>query len=185
MDMSSFSLVITFFSPSQSCTSVTHEKHPLERSDSWGASLVVGGGGGHKVSGVFKHPKHSFSKTVSRVEVFFFLKRRLIVFVRTDENGGFPKRSFHTCQTAKGKGCYSISSVLSFRVAEQKRLAYATCVRVFFRKRRKNSPLSNIFGYVWPWTRRNFHSVVYRDSLLSSTLSGLFSEAPTHRAPYS
>ena len=74
MDMSSFSLVITFFSPSQSSTSVTHEKHPLERSDSWGASRVVGvgGGGSHKVNVVFKHPKYSFSKTVSRVEFFFF-----------------------------------------------------------------------------------------------------------------
>ena len=67
MDMSSFSLVITSFSPSQLYTSVTHEKHPLER------SRVVGrGGGGHKVNGVFKHPKYSFSKTVSRVEFFFF-----------------------------------------------------------------------------------------------------------------
>ena len=119
MDMSSFSLVITSFSPSQLYTSVTHEKHPLER------SRVVGrGGGGHKVNGVFKHPKYSFSKTVSSVEFFFFfLKRGLIVFVWTDENGGFPKRSFHACHTAKGKGCYSISFVISFRVAGQKRLA--------------------------------------------------------------
>ena len=114
IDMSSFSLVITSFSPSQSYTSVTHEKHPLERGG-WG-------GGGHKVNGVFKHPKYSFSKTVSRVD-FFFLKRRLIVFVWTDENGGFPKRSFHARHTAKGKGCYSISFVISFRVAGQKRLA--------------------------------------------------------------
>ena len=30
------------------------------------------GGGGHKVNGVFKHPKYSFSKTVSRVDFFFF-----------------------------------------------------------------------------------------------------------------
>ena len=68
MDMSSFSLVITSFSPSQLYTSVTHEKHPLERSRVVGR----GGGGGHKVNGVFKHPKYSFSKTVSRVEFFFF-----------------------------------------------------------------------------------------------------------------
>ena len=156
-----------------------NEVTPEEQVELWGW------GGSHKVNVVFKHPKYSFSKTVSRVEFFFFLERRLIVFVWTDENGGFPKRSFHTCHTAKGKGCYSISFAISFRVAGQKRLAYATCVRVFFRKRRKNSPLSNIFGYVWTWTRRNFHSVVYRDSLLSLTLSGLFSEAPTHRAPYS
>ena len=65
IDMSSFSLVITSFSPSQSYTSVTHEKHPLERGGE-------GGGGGHKVNGVFKHPKYSFSKTVSRVDFFFF-----------------------------------------------------------------------------------------------------------------
>ena len=119
MDMSTFSLVITSFSPSQSYTSVTHEKHPLERSRVVGR----GGGGGHKVNGVFKHPKYSFSKTVSRVEFCFFFKRGLIVFVWRDENGGFPKRSFHACHTAKGKGCYSISFVISFRVAGQKRLA--------------------------------------------------------------
>ena len=148
-------------------------------------SSCGGGGAGVTRYVVFSSTRNTVFPKRSPEWRFFFLKRRLIVFVRTDENGGFPKRSFHTCQTAKGKGCYSISSVLSFRVAGQKRLAYATCVRVFFRKRRKNSPLSNIFGYVWPWTRRNFHSVVYRDSLLSSTLSGLFSEAPTHRAPYS
>ena len=122
MDMSSFSLVITSFNPSQSYTSVTHEKHPLERSDFLRSKSSCGGGGGHKVNGVFKHPKYSFSKTVSRVD-FFFLKRRLIVFVWTDENGGFPKRSFHACHTAKGKGCYGISFVISFRVAGQKRLA--------------------------------------------------------------
>ena len=63
---------------------------------------------------------------------FFFLKRGLIVFVWTDENGGFPKRSFLACHTAKGKGCYSISFVISFRVAGQKRLAYKLSVYAYF-----------------------------------------------------
>ena len=188
MDMSSFSLVIIFFRSSRSYTSVTHEKHPLERSDSWGASRVRGGGGGggvHKVNGVFRHPKHSFSKTVSRVEFFFFLKRRLIVFVWTDENGGFPKRSFHTYHTAKGKGCYSISFVISFSCGRAKTIGIRyVCTRIFSKTEKNISVVKN-FRYVWTWTRPNFHGVVNRDSLLSSTLSGLFSEAPTHRAPYS
>ena len=72
MDMSNFSLVITSFSPSQSYTSVTHEKHPLERSDFLRSKSSCRGRGGHKVNGVFKHPKYSFSKTVSRVDFFFF-----------------------------------------------------------------------------------------------------------------
>ena len=157
-----------------------NEVTPEEPVELWG----WGGGGESQGKCCFQAPEIQFFQNGLQSGVFF-LKRRLIVFVWTDENGGFPKRSFHTCHTAKGKGCYSISFAISFRVAGQKRLAYATCVRLFFRKRRKNSPLSNIFGYVWTWTRRNFHSVVYRDSLLSLTLSGLFSEAPTHRAPYS
>ena len=33
--------------------------------------------------------------------VFFFFKRRLIVFVSMDENGGFRKRSFHKCHIGR------------------------------------------------------------------------------------
>ena len=76
---------------------------------------------------------------------FFFLKRRLIVFVWTDENGGFPKRSFHTYHTAKGKGCYSISFVISFSCGRAKTIGIRyVCTRIFFWKRRKISPLSKI-----------------------------------------
>ena len=73
MDMTSFSLVITFFSPSQSCTSVTHEKHPLERSDSWGASRVVGRGGGESQGKCcFQAPEIQFFQNGLQSGVFFF-----------------------------------------------------------------------------------------------------------------
>ena len=44
-----------------------NEVTPEEQVELWGW-----GGGSHKVNVVFKHPKYSFSKTVSRVEFFFF-----------------------------------------------------------------------------------------------------------------
>ena len=79
----------------------------------------------------------------------FFLKRRLIVFVWTDENGGFPKRSFHTCHTAKGKGCYSISFVISFSCGRAKTIGIRyVCTRIFSKTEKNISVVKN-FRYVW------------------------------------
>ena len=67
MDMSTFSLVITSFSPSQSYTSVTHEKHPLER------SRVVGrGGGGSQGKWCFQAPEIQFFQNGLQSGVLFF-----------------------------------------------------------------------------------------------------------------
>ena len=93
-----------------------NEVTPEEQVELWG------GGGGSQGKWCFQAPEIQFFQNGLQ-SGFFFLKRRLIVFVWTNENGGFPKRSFHACHTAKGKGCYGISFVISFRVAGQKRLA--------------------------------------------------------------
>ena len=73
-----------------------------------------------------------------------FQKRRTFVYLWTDENGGFLIRHdvMHHILIAPRmlcEGCYRISSVLDWR----KRFEYATCGRVFFRKRKgKKSPVS-------------------------------------------
>ena len=99
--------------------------------------VELGGGGRvHKVNGVFRHPKHSFSKTVSRVEFVFFLKVGLsFSYGRTKTEAFQNDHSIHVIQR-KVRDATVFHSLYRFRVEGQKRLAYATCVRVFFRKRR-------------------------------------------------
>ena len=145
MDMSSFSLVIIFFSPSRSYTSVTDEKHPLERSDSWGASRVGGGGGGgSQGKWCFQAPETQFFQNGLQSGVFFFLNVGLsFSYGRTKTEAFQNDHSIHVIQR-KVRDAIVFHSLYRFRVEGQKRLAYATCVRVFFRKRRKISSLSKI-----------------------------------------
>ena len=92
----------------------------------------------------FRHPKHSFSKTVSRVEFFFKTSAyRFRMDGRTKTEAFQNDHSMHVLQR-KVRDAIVFHSLYRFRVEGQKRLAYATCVRVFFRKRRKISPLSKI-----------------------------------------
>ena len=72
MDMSSFSLVITSFNPSQSYTSVTHEKHPLERSDFLRSKSSCGGGGGSQGKWCFQAPEIQFFQNGLQSGFFFF-----------------------------------------------------------------------------------------------------------------
>ena len=109
------------------------------------------GGGGESSQGkwCFQAPETQFFQNGLQSGVCFFFKSRLIVFVWTDENGGFPKRSFHTCHTAKGKGCYSISFVISFSCGRAKTIGIRyVCTRIFSKTEIKISVVKN-FGYVW------------------------------------
>ena len=80
-----------------------------------------GGGGASQGKWCFQAPETQFFQNGLQSGVSFFLKRRLFVSAIV----------FH--------------SLYRFRVEGQKRLAYATCVRVFFRKRRKNLRCQNFW----------------------------------------
>ena len=97
----------------------------------------------HKVNGLFSTRTQFFENGLQ--SGFFFLLRTPLIR-----------------HTAKGKGSYGISFVIIVFAWKGKN----SCVHVFFRKRRKKSPYSKIFGYVWTWTRPNYHIAVY---LLPST----------------
>ena len=112
--------------------------------------VELGGGmGGSQGKWCFSGTRNTVFPKRSPEWSFFFLKRRLIVFVWTDENGGFPKRSFHTCHTAKSKGCYSISFVISFSCGRAKTIGIRyVCTRIFSKTEKNISVVKN-FGYVW------------------------------------
>ena len=110
--------------------------------------------------------KVSFQKTLSRVKIF--LKRRLFVYLSTDENGGFRIRWCHTWKihhfkfiiknTSWHDAC-SIWYVVVFRSCSpfcmdpRKWLEYAKCSCAFFWKRKKIFVFKNIrttvYGAKW------------------------------------
>ena len=109
------------------------------------------------VSGKNGHRKRIFSKTLSRVEIFW--KRRLFVYMWTDVNGGFRIRWCYTSKIHHFK-------YISMTHAQSGMPSYFDRFRVFvwtcendsntprvdahlFENGKKKSPLSKISGYAW------------------------------------
>ena len=156
------------------------------RNTLWNEVELWGGEGGSQGKWCFQAPEIQFFQNGLQSGVFFFFWNVGLSFScgRTKTEAFQNDHSMHVIQR-KVRDAIVFHSLYHFVWQGKNDWHKLSVYAYFFENGEKNSPLSNIFGYVWTWTRRNFHSVVYRDSLLSSTLSGLFCEAPTHRAPYS
>ena len=156
MDTSISSLVIMpFFSGSRSYTSVTYERRPQKRSDVARLRRRSSGGGG----------RPHFSRYFWKWRVFFFVlaflpqgKRCFQAETQSFKNGlqrgDFLKTpAYRFC--AEGKGCYRISSVISFSCARAKTGHTLHVYANFFENGEKKYPFFP-FRYARTWRRPNF-----------------------------
>ena len=119
--------------------------------------------------------KASFKK---RSPEWNFWKRLLFVYVWTKEIGGFRIRWFRSCIIYYKHYACSVRDAIVFPLlnsvflcGRRKRIEYARCGRVLFRKLREKSPFSNISGYMWkePWglENRNYNGYQLFQGLLT------------------
>ena len=102
------------------------------------------------VSGVFRHQKRGFSKTVSRVE---FLKTSAYRFRLDGRKRRFSNTMIsHIIEAMAYKGCHRISIVLVLTCGRKKTIRIRSVrTDISFRKLRKKSAFSKIYGYLL-WT---------------------------------
>ena len=80
----------------------------------------------------------------------FWKRHQTIVFVWTEENGGFRIRWCHTiCSACPVEHAIVFPSFLRVRVDGRKRFKYAPCGRLFFENGEINLRSQKISGYVW------------------------------------
>ena len=94
----------------------------------------------------FMDQKRRISKTVPRVNIFG--NAGLSLFESLDGQRRII-RWCHVIQRILCKDVIVFPLFYRFRVDGRKRLEYATCGRILFRKRRKKYPFSKIFRHVW------------------------------------